>query len=275
MGSPRILIEVLDALTTFRTEAMTTISQMTLNVHSHGDHDALGLIFVAASHVAAVETLGKEEVEYVLPATAAARSGYEAVAMAAWLVEPASMAERDRRWFGLLLDERSFWEVMVREATHRGDPDDLIGNLRREIQRINNIVGHARPQLTKAGVPAAKHPPKMDRLLDAIGQRKHYVSHKYASQFTHPGTRSLRQVRDIREHAGTDGSISIAWRTKPGEWTVAILLAAESLMYALETVAAHFTPPTLVSKQAVNLYHRVVRLVPQLGPPTAADAVQG
>lgn len=265
----------LDALTRFREATVGTIVDMSWNIHSHGDHDALGLVWVATSHVAAVEVLGKNDVAFVLPATAAARSAYEAVAMAAWLVEPTSPAERDRRWFGLLLDERSFWRVMVREANGRGDSPDIIANLQNEVTRVDRVLAAVGPQLREAGTKQPEHPPKMDRLLDAIGKRKHYVSHKYASQFAHPGTRALRQVRDIRDHAGAEGPVSFGWRTTPGEWTAAILLSAESLMYSLEILASQLQPPSRIDTEAVHLFHEIVGLVPGLGPGTSRDADHG
>ena len=68
----------------------------------------LAFMQLAIGNVAAIETLAKTDVRFVMAGTAAARAAYEVVVTATWMVATTDLAERDRRWMALFLDERKF-----------------------------------------------------------------------------------------------------------------------------------------------------------------------
>jgi hypothetical protein len=111
-------------------------------------------------------------VDFVIPATGAARSAFESVVTAAWMVAPDDAAERDRRWLALFVEERSYWKRMVEEAKERKDTAQVIADLEQEHARADQILAEVKPQFDAIGSPQPEKLPTMDLRLEAV-QRRH------------------------------------------------------------------------------------------------------
>ena len=72
---------------------------------SHADAESLAFMQLAIGNAAAVEVLAKADFRLVVAGTAAARAAYEEVVTCAWMLAPDDLAERDRRWMALYVDE--------------------------------------------------------------------------------------------------------------------------------------------------------------------------
>ncbi len=231
-----------------------------LATHCHADAEVPAFFQLAYGDVAAIETLAAKDQRFVVPATAAARAAYEAVTTAAWLIWTPDLAERDRRWLSLFVDEEKLWKVAIREAVARKDSQTIIDGLTAEQKRVAGIIAEVTPQLAAAGVGPAKSMPKFDDLLAQIGQ-PHYVVYKTACQFVHPATRGLSLVRDLfAAHSNDVPLTTYGYRTTDRDWTTAVLLGAESIWFALDTLARWMHAPP-VTPQATDVFNAVVSKV--------------
>jgi hypothetical protein len=223
----------------------------------HADTEVLAFIQLVIGNVAAIEVLAKADVRLVVAGTAASRAPYEEVVTAAWMVWTDDLAERDRRWMALFVDEEKFWRTMVDEAVKRKDRDELIKDLQRQGTRATSIIAQVQPQLAVAGVGRVEQMPSFDKRLEQVGQ-PHYVVYKTACQFTHPATRSLALVRDLGDAHSNDVPVAdYGYRTTERDWTTAILLGAESLWFGLETLATRMGAPP-VTPRARGLFNAIV-----------------
>ncbi len=192
----------------------------------------------------------------VVAGTAAARAAYEEVVTAAWMVWTDDLAERDRRWMALFVDEEKFWRTMVVEAVKRKDRPEFIKDMKSQGTRATSIIAQVQPQL--AG--PVEQMPSFDKRLEDVGQ-PHYLVYKTACQFTHPATRSLALVRDLGDAHSNDVPVAnYGYRTSEKDWTTAILLGAESLWFGLETLATRMGAPP-VTKRATDLFNAIATKV--------------
>jgi hypothetical protein len=218
-------------------------------------------VHLANTDVAATLALGHQTVDFVIPATGAARSAFESVVTAAWMVAPDEAAERDRRWLGLFVDERSYWKRMVEAARERKDTAEVIADLEREHARMDQILAEVKPQFDKIGSPQPEKVPPMDLRLEAVGLRRQYVAYKTACQLVHPAIRALSLVRDLGDHAQGVDVASFSHRTRERDWVSAILLGAESMYFGLETLGKRLQPPRDLYSEAVAPFNAVVDTV--------------
>jgi hypothetical protein len=215
---------------------------------------------LAIANVAAIETLGKRDNHFVVAGTAAARAAYEEVVTAAWMVGTNDIAERERRWMALFVDERKFWRKMIEEAVKRKDKDEYVKNLEDEEQRVLAIIEAVQPQLTAVGAGVVAPMPNFEERMELVGQ-PHYLVYKTACQFTHPATRSLSLVRDIQAAHSEDADVATyGYRTTERDWTTAVLLGAESLWFGLETLATWLNAPP-VTPRAIDLFNAIATKV--------------
>lgn len=254
------LLESISLLAELRKELEDLLPTLDLATRCHADAEVPAFIQLAYGDVAAIATLAKADPRYVVPATAAARAAYEAVATAAWLVWTPDLGERDRRWLSLFVDEDKFWKVAIREAIARNDPQALIDELTEQQKRSAGIVAQVTPQLAAVGAGQARPMPKFDDLLAQIGQ-PHYVVYKTACQIVHPATRGLSLVRDLfAAHSNDVPVTTYGYRTTEKDWTTAVLLGAESMWFALDMLARWLKAPP-VTQHATHLFNGVVSKV--------------
>lgn len=258
------LHDSLALLVDLRKEMENLLPAVNWVIRSHGDAEVLAFMQLAIANVAAVETLAKTNIHFVVAGTAAARDAYEEVATAAWMVGTDDLPERERRWMALFVDEQKFWRTMIDEARKRvarkdpPDKDDLafVTNLEGQERRVKKMIASAQPQLTAAGGGEAEKMPSIEQRLTAVGQH-HYLVYRTACQFTHAATRSLSLVRDLKTAHDKDIDVAAyAYRTTEADWTTAVLLAAESLAFGLETLATRMGAPP-VTPRANHLFNAI------------------
>lgn len=258
--SPSPLHESLVLLADLRKEMEHLLPIVDWSSQSHADTEVLAFMQLAIANVAAIETLGKTNVHFVVAGTAAARAAYEEVVTAAWMVGTDDIAERERRWMALFVDERKFWRKMIDEAVKRKDADVFVKNLEDEERRVQAIIDAVQPQLTAVGAGAVARMPDFEERLEQVGQ-PHYLVYKTACQFTHPATRSLSLVRDIQAAHSQDVAIATyGYRTTERDWTTAVLLGTESLWFGLDTLATRLNAPP-VTPRATGLFNAIATKV--------------
>jgi hypothetical protein len=231
---------------------------------SHADTEALAFVHLASTDVAAIVKLGHDTVDFVIPATGAARSAFESVVTAAWMVAPDKATERDRRWLALFVEERSYWKRMVEEAKVRNDTPKIIADLEHEHGRIDKLLAAVKPQFDAIGSPQPEKLPTMDLRLEAVGQGKHYVAYKTACQLVHPAIKALSLVRDLGDHAQGVDVAAFSHRTRERDWIPAILLGAESMYFALQTLGRRLQPSRDLYREAVDPFNAIVDTVRRL-----------
>ena len=137
-----------------------------------------------------------------------------------------------------------------------GNDVAFVKNLEGQELRVKKMIASAQPQLTAAGGGEAEQMPSIEQRLTAVGQH-HYLVYRTACQFTHPATRSLSLVRDLK--TAHDKDIKVAaygYRTTERDWTTAVLLGAESLWFGLETLATRMGAPS-VTPRATGLFNAI------------------
>jgi hypothetical protein len=259
-----LLAEPLDLLGQLRKLVEAALAGKRWDSFSHADTEALAFVHLANTDVAAIVTLGHETVDFVIPATGAARSAFESVVTAAWMVAPDEAAERDRRWLALFIEERSYWKRMVEEAKERNDTAPIIAGLEHEHARVDKILAEVKPQFDAIGSPQPEKVPTMDLRLEAVGLRRQYVAYKTACQLVHPAIRALSLVRDLTDHAQGVDVASFSHRTRERDWIPAILLGAESMYFGLETLGKRLQPSRDLYSEAVAPFNAVVDTVRRL-----------
>lgn len=259
---PTTLTDAASALGRLRSAVDREVAQGEWNSASHADAEALGFMMLAICDVASIELLAKTRLTLVVPATAAARSAYETAVTCAWILKPRGGHERERRWMALFLDERAYWSRMAEEAKARGDGQPVIDAMDDEVKRIQAIIDNVEPQLDKHGLPPMKRMPPVDQQLDEIGERGNYVLYKTACQLVHPTTRGLSQVRDlVATHTDTTSDATYAWRTKPRDWTSALLLGIHSMRLGLVTLCNALQPPKALGQEIRHMHDDAVMAV--------------
>jgi hypothetical protein len=259
-----LLAEPLDLLGQLRKLVEAALARQRWDSFSHADTEALAFVHLANTDVAAIVTLGHQTVDFVIPATGAARSAFESVVTAAWMVAPDDAAERDRRWLALFVEERSYWKRMVEEAKERKDTAQVIADLEQEHAGVDQILAEVKPQFDAIGSPQPEKLPTMDLRLEAVGQGKQYVAYKTACQLVHPAIRALSLVRDLGDHAQGVAVAAFSHRTRERDWIPAILLGAESMYFGLETLGKRLQPPRDLYSEAVAPFDAVVDTVRRL-----------
>ncbi len=250
------LRDSLALLADLRKEMEDLLPTVNWTTRCHADSEVLAFMQLVIGNVAAIEVLAKADVRLVVAGTAAARAAYEEVVTAAWMVWTDDLAERDRRWMALFVDEEKFWRTMVDEAVKRKDRDEFIKDLKKQGSRATAIIAQVQPQL--AG--RVEQMPSFDKRLEQVGQ-PHYLVYKTACQFTHPATRSLALVRDLGDAHSNDVPVAdYAYRTTEKDWTTAVLLGAESLWFGLEILATRMGAPP-VTQRATDLFNAIVTKV--------------
>jgi hypothetical protein len=231
-------------------------------LRSHADTEAPGFMQLAIADVAAVELMAARDIRLIVPATAAARAAYEVVVTCAWMLASADLAERDRRWMALFLDERKYWQRIVVEAEERKDEQHIIDALKAEVSRVQAIIDAVEPQLKTAGLGKLEGLPIMELRLEEVDQAKNYVLYKTACQLVHPTTRMLAQVRDLHAAHSDEGPIATyTFRTTERNWIVALLLSAEAMTFGLDTLCHRLVPSRPMSDEAVNHFNAVMMAV--------------
>ena len=269
-----LLAEPLDLLRQLRELVEATLAGKQWDSFSHADTEALAFMHLANTDVAAVVRLGHETVDFVIPATGAARSAFESVVTAGWMVAPDEAAERDRRWLALFVEERSYWKRMVEEAKERKDTAQIIADLEQEHSRVDQILAEVKPQFDAIGSPQPGKVPTMDLRLEAVGLKRQYVAYKTACQLVHPAIRALSLVRDLGDHAQGVDVASFSHRTRERDWVPAILLGAESMYFGLETLGKRLQPSRDLYSEAVAPFNAVVdtvRHIVEAQPATPPD----
>lgn len=256
-GGVGLLRDALNALGALHQEYQRLLTNTAWEIRSHADLEALALATLALSNVAAVEHLGRAAMGFVVPATAAARSAFEAVVTAAWMVGPDEVAERERHWITLFLEERSYWRAMVEQHRER-QPEEVVALLRSEEERVGAFVDAVVPQLQAAGIPepARKMPKIEDRLVD-VGKGSFHAVYKTACQLVHPASEALALVRDVHDHAEGRPLAGFGFRAQARHWTSALLLAAEALGFGLETLARRVDPRPGLEEGFVALFNEL------------------
>ena len=244
------------SLTSLRESVEQEMASGDWRSESHADTEAPGFMTLVIADVAAVEVLARADVRFAVAATATARAAYEVAVTCAWMLAPNDLAERDRRWMALFLDERRFWRRMVDEAQERNDEQSIIDGLSAEVQRVQALVDAVEPQLANLG--KLEGLPIMDVRLEEVEQQKHYVTYKAACQLVHPTTRMLAQVRDLQAaHSDQPPIAQYHFRTRHHDWTIALALSAEALAFGLETLCMRTTPGRPMSAEVVNRFNAV------------------
>ena len=113
--------QAISSLAALRLTVAKEMADAKWTLESHADREAPGFMQLAIADVAAVEFLATKDVRLIVPATAAARAAYEVVITCAWMLASADLAERDRRWMAMFLDERKYWRRLLMEAEARKD----------------------------------------------------------------------------------------------------------------------------------------------------------
>jgi len=254
------LLESIALLTELRTELGDLLPTMNWTAQCHADAEVPAFMQLAYGNVAAIETLARNGLHFVVAGTAAARAAYEAVITAAWLVWTPDLGERDRRWLSLFVDEEKFWKVAINEMVARKRPQATIDALREQQKRSSGIIAEVGPQLTAMGIRPAKPMPTFVDLLVELGQ-PHYVVYKTATQFVHPATRGLALVRDLEATHSNDVPVATyTCRTTERDWTTAVLLGAESIWFGLNALARCIQAPP-VSSRASGLFNEIASKV--------------
>ena len=240
------LQEVVAMLADLRGETENLLLSVELATHTHADREFLAFMQLAVGNVAAIETLARAGVRFVMAGTAAARAAYEVVVTATWMVATSDLAERERRWMALFMDERKFWRRVVEDAIKQHEPDDFLHAMEAEVQRLDKIIATVQPQLDAVGAGRIKPMPQLDDLLDQIGKPDHYVMYKAAAQLVHPANRALAQVRDGQAtHTEEVPVATYSYRTTERDWKFAIILGAVSLFMGVETLATWMKGPPI------------------------------
>jgi len=253
------LAETIDSLTQLRKKVEAVLAEAEWGMRaSHADAEALAFMQLAIGNAAAVEVLAKADMRLVIAGTAAARAAYEEAVTCAWMLAPDDLAERDRRWMALYVEEHSFWKRAAEEAIKRGDPEATVDGLQKEANRVRAAIEEVRDQLEAVGAAAIVKLPNFDVRLEEVGQGRHYVTYKAACQLVHPATRALSQVRDPQlVHADESTVATYSYRTRPKDWTIAIALAAESLAFGLETLESRLPPGRPHNEEVYALFNLV------------------
>jgi len=229
--------EAVTALGRLRGQVNDEITNGSWSSNSHAEVEALGFVMLAVGAVESVQILARANVATVVAGTAAARAAYEAVVTCTWMLAPSDPFERDRRWMALFHDERAYWTRMALEAKTRNDTDQVIDAMDAEVTRIQRIIDKVQPNFDARGLPPMRRLPTLDDQLNEIGERGTYVLYKTACQLVHPTIRALSQVRDMpASHSGEADAALYQWRTEPGDWAIALLLAIHALSLGMNTV---------------------------------------
>ncbi len=247
----RPLQEVVAMLAHLRRETENLLLSVEVATHSHADREFLAFMQLAIGNVAAIETLAKADVRFVMAGTAAARASYEVVATATWMVATTDLVERERRWMALFMDERKFWRRILDDAIKQQESDLFLQGMEAEVRRVGALIAAVQPQLDAMGAGPIKKTPPLDELLEQIGKSDQYAIYRMACQFVHPANRALAQVRDLPgTHAEGVPAAIYSYRTTEHDWWTAILLGAESLVMGLETLATWLNGPPLNERTA-------------------------
>ncbi len=91
-----LLAESLTILRELRGHLEETLTSVDWKATSHADLDALGFAFLVMTETAAVELLAENDIAFAVAAGGPSRAAWEAAVNAAWLVDPADVAARDR-----------------------------------------------------------------------------------------------------------------------------------------------------------------------------------
>ncbi len=258
-GGAGLLRDALDALGALHQEYQRLLTNTPWEIRTHADLDALALVTLAVPNVAAVERLGREALGFVVPATGAGRSAFEAVVTAAWMLALDEAAERERRWITVFLEERSYWHSMV-ELNRDRPPDEVLALLQSEEDRVGAFVDAVVPQLQAAGVEdPARRLPKMEDRLQEVGEGRFYATYKTACQLVHPASEALALVRDLHDHAEGRPLAGFGFRARAGNWTSALLLSAEALGFGMETLATRVDPRPGLEEGFVGLFNEAGR----------------
>jgi hypothetical protein len=250
--------QAISSLAALRLTVAKEMADAKWTLESHADREAPGFMQLAIADVAAVEFMATKDVRLIVPATAAARAAYEVVITCAWMLASADLAERDRRWMAMFLDERKYWRRLLMEAEARKDEQYIIDGMKAEVSRVQAIINEVEPQLATAGLGKLETMPIMDVRLEQVGQGKNYVAYKTACQLVHPTTRMLAQVRDLHAAHSDDGPVTYAFRTTERNWVVPLLLSAEALAFGLDTLGRRLAPGRDMSDEAVNHFNSVL-----------------
>lgn len=253
------LLESLALLADLRKEVEDLLPAVDWTTRCHADSEVLAFMQLAIGNVAAIDTLAKRDVRFVVAGTAAARAAYEEVVTAAWMVWTDDLAERDRRWTSLFVEERGFWRMIVGGAIKRRDSTMYLMGLREQHWKTE-LIEDLQPKLTLAGAGTVEPLPKFDKRLAQVGQ-PHYLVYRNACQLIHPATRSLSLVRDLlAAHSNEVLATNYGYRTTERDWTTAVLLGAESLWFGLDTLAKWMRAPS-VTPRATALFNTITNKV--------------
>lgn len=252
------LQEVVAMLANLRRETENLFLSVELATHTHADREFLAFMQLAIGNVAAIETLAKADVRFVMAGTAAARAAYEVVVTATWMVATSDLAERERRWMALFMDEGKFWRRILEDAIKQQESDDFVKSMEAEVQRVSAIIAAVQPQLDALGAGPIKPTPPFEELLEQIGKPDLYVMYRLACQFVHPANRALAQVRDGEAtHTEEVPVATYSYRTTEHEWKTSILLGAASLFMGLETLAA-WLKGAPVSQRTAGVFNEIL-----------------
>jgi hypothetical protein len=234
-----------------------TLTSVDWEAKSHADLDALGFAFLVMTKTAAVELLADNDVAFAIAAGGPARAAWEAAVNAAWLVAPLDVASRDRRWLGLLLSERAYWESLKEEFETMNRGSSAIAASEGEIQRLTQIISAAEPQLKKFRIKRPRRVPDFRGRLTALKKERQYFMWSQASQYVHPGNRALEQFRSLKEHGSNTPTATFEIRTTRREWSLVIGLSGEAIMLCGEALA-RLTPPGALTAEALAVWKRLI-----------------
>jgi len=227
---------------------------------------------LAIGDVIAIETLARSDQNLVIPATAAARAAYEVAVTCAWMLAPDDMVERDLRWEALFYEEREFWIRVLTDMKKYGSVPGAVETIQAEVTRVDAIINEIVLQLEANGSTALRRLPTFDERLRQLGQAQHYAAYKAACQLVHPTTRALRQVRDLEaSHAEGSPPATYRYRTRQMDWTVALILGAESMRLGLDTLGTRLLPAKRLSAEVGQSFADVMEKV-GLIPVSAPDS---
>jgi hypothetical protein len=215
------------------------------------------------TETAAVELLAENDIAFAVAAGGPARAAWEAAVNAAWLVGPADVAARDRRWLGLLLSEKAYWEAIKEEFEKMNRGSSAIAAADGEIRRLTEIISAAEPQLKRLRVkPPRRVPDFRGRLVDLKKERQYFMWSQ-ASQYVHPGSRALEQFRSLKEHGSDTPTATFEIRTTKREWSVVMGLSGEAIMLCGEALT-RLTPPGALTAEALVAWKRLIAAVQAL-----------
>jgi hypothetical protein len=89
--------------------------------------------------------------------------------------------------------------------------------------------------------------------------------YRQASQFVHPRSRALEQVRSLKEHGSESPTATFQWWSEPIHWALTVGLAGEALMLCGETLGNRITPRGILSPEGRAAWADLARIVSTLG----------